>query len=126
MNANVKSIAADYYSEMQRAFKSGTINFANLHLDDNIRMIGPNEKCEGKKTVEDMLKMFITMVNNFDIKRQYFDEESCCTILDCVVKSPRRAIGTVELMMIKNGKIVEMRLIYDTLAWQEVMQAQQR
>ncbi len=112
MKVNVKNIAADYYSEIQRALKSGSINVAKLNLDDNIRIIKPRETFEGKKAVEEMFKTFISMMHNLgmvnlDIKRQYFDEESCCTILD----------GVVELMLIKNRKVVEIHFIFDAAAW---------
>lgn len=123
MSETVKNVIRDYYIELQKSFKTGVIDFSKLHFDDNIKVVGPNERFDGKKKVEEMWQQFVPMVSHYDVKKQYFDEDSACTVLDCVVKSPQRAVATVELIFVKNGKITEIRPIYDTLAWQEIMQA---
>lgn len=40
---SIQRIIEDYYAELQKAFKTGKINFDNLHLDNNVSVIGPNE-----------------------------------------------------------------------------------
>jgi hypothetical protein len=124
MSENVKKIISDYYNELQHAFNKGTIDFTKLHLDEKVSVIGPNEKFEGKKAVEEMYGQFIHIVSHFDIQRQYFDHESCCTVMNCVTRKPPIPIVTIEWILVRNGKIVEIHPVYDTDAWNKVMQAQ--
>jgi hypothetical protein len=120
METGIKKIISDYYTEIQRRFKGGELDFSRLHLDENVRVIGPNERFEGKQQVEEMFSLFISMVDRYELKRQYFDHDSCCTLLNCVTRSPALSILTVEWILIKQGKIVEIHPIYDTAAWAKV------
>ncbi len=117
---NMKEIIYDYYQEIQKAFKTKQLDCSNLHLANDICVIGPNESFAGKETVETMLKQFVMIVNHFDFKRQYFDQDSACTILDCVTNTPAGTVPTMEWMLVKNGRITEIHLIYDTAAWAKV------
>jgi hypothetical protein len=122
MNAKLKGIINNYYSELQQAFKTGTIHFEKLHLDDHVKVIAPTERFEGKETVQEMFKQLITVVDHFDIQRQYYDNESCCTVMDCVTKFPPYHIATIEWILVADNKVTEIHPVYDTLAWQELIQ----
>ena len=123
MVKDLKMIIHDYYTEVQKSFKTGKLDFSKLHFDENISVIGPNERFDGKKTVETMYSQLISIVTRFDIQRQYFDSDSCCTVMDCVTKSPPMPIATIEWILVRHGKIVEIHPVYDTKAWDLVMQA---
>lgn len=121
----VKKIMADYYSELENALKTSTIDFSKLHLDDNVQVIGMGKEAfKGRKEVEEKREQFIAMMSHFEIIKQLFDDECACTILNWVVKSPHTIVATCELMTIKNGKIFEVRPIYGSLLWKDVMLAQ--
>jgi hypothetical protein len=122
MANNVKDIINSYYEELQKGFKTGKLNFDKLNLAPNVSIIGPNESFSGEETIKTMFQQFISMVNRFEIKRQFFDQDSSCTVLDCVTKSPVGAIPTVEWILVKNGRIVEIRVYYDTVQWAKVLQ----
>ena len=122
MSNNIKKIVESYYNELGQAFKSGVINFANLNLDDQVSVIAPTEKFAGKDVVQNMLKELVKIVEHFDIQRKYFDEESACIVMDCVVKYPPYHIATIEWMLIKDGKIMEIHPVYDTVAWQKLLE----
>jgi hypothetical protein len=124
MSSDPKSIVTEYYNELQNAFKTGKIDFAKLHFDDAVSVIGPNEQFLGKRVVQEMYLQFIQMVARFDITKQYFDQDSACTAMDCVMRSPQVAIATIEIIFVKSGKIHEIRPVYDTLAWQKVIESQ--
>ena len=120
MTENVKKVISDYYDEMHKAFKTGTLDCSKLHLADEVAIIEQHTKVEGRKGVEEMLKGFAKIVDHFDIKRQFFDHDSCCTFLYCITKSPRLSVVTVEWIIVKNGKIVELHPVFDTRVWEKL------
>ena len=126
LNDKIKSIIDDYYSELQHAFITGKIDFKKLHLADNVQVIAPTESFVGKKTVENMFIAFITVVKHFDIQRQYCDNESCCTVMDCVTKRSPYHIATIEWIKVVDDKITEIHPVYDTLAWHNMLASQQQ
>ena len=67
-----------------------------------------------------MYKQFIQVVKRFDIKHQYLDQDSACTILDCVTSTPAGSILTAEWLHVKEGRISEIYPIYDTAVWSKV------
>lgn len=120
-NSSYKKIINDYYSSLQHAFKTGVLSSEKLHLADDVKVIVPNERFEGKATVESMLKELVKVVDHYDIQRIYYDHEGACVVMDCVVKLPPYHIATIEWFLIKNGKIAELHPVYDTLAWEKLM-----
>ena len=120
MKNNTNEIITDYYTELQKAFRTKQLDFSKLHLADNIRVIGPNESFEGKAVVEAMYAQFIQIMTRFDIKHQYIDQDSACTILDCVTSTPAGSVLTAEWLLVKEGRIVEIYPIYDSAAWAKV------
>ena len=76
-----------------------------------------------------MYSLFVTMVERFDITRQYFDHESSCTVLGCVMRAPAVSIATIEWVLSQAfQQFVEYLypVQHHTLwgPWQKVMQAQ--
>lgn len=126
MNHNQsKEIILAYYVELQKGFRTKKLDATKLHLDDNVKVIAPNERFEGKQNVEQMLINFIGIVDRFDIQKQYFDENSCCTILDCVTSTPAGTVLTTEWIKVKEGRIVEIYAIFDTAAWAKALPPQE-
>lgn len=120
MNNKTQEVISDYYTELQKAFRIKKLDFNKLHLDEQVRIIGPNESFEGFQNVKEMFFKFIAIVDKFNIKKQYFDEDSSCTVLDCVTSTPAGTVLTTELINIKEGRIVEIYIIYDTAAWAKI------
>ncbi len=117
---HINKIISSYYEELQRAFEAKQIDFSKLHLADNIRVVGPNENFEGRHHVEKMYKQFILIVEYFDIKHQYIDKDSACTILDCVTHTPAGTVLTAEWILVKDDHISEIYPIYDSAAWAKI------
>jgi len=127
MHRTIEELVKDYYNEMQQAFKTGHINLNKLHFAENILVLGPNEKHEGKKNVEKMYnEMLLPYMTRFEILHHYFDHNSACTILDCVTKTPAGVVPTVEWMKFKDGKIYEIQLYYDGAKWKKVNEMKTR
>jgi hypothetical protein len=121
MDETTFKIVSDYYSEMQRGFRNGKLDFKRMHLSDDIAVIGPNERFEGIETVSVMLQeQLLPITERFDFLHQFFDTNQACTLLNCVTKTPAGTVPVAEWIIIRSGKITEIRLFYDTTQWAKV------
>lgn len=114
---DVRTISQIYYSELEKGFKTGALDVSKLHLAQNVSIIGPDERFEGKETVEKMFQGFAGLVSSCEIKKRYFDVDSACTIINFVSKNGSHSVMTAEIITVKNGEIVQMDVIYDTKQW---------
>ena len=121
MDETTYKIVTDYYNEMQRGFRNGKLDFKRMHLSDDIAVIGPNERFEGIETVSVMLQdQLLPVTERFDFLHQFFDINQACTLLNCVTKTAAGTVQVAEWMIIRSGKITEIRLFYDTAQWAKV------
>jgi hypothetical protein len=113
-----EEIVKDYYSCLQQACQTGVLNPAKLHFADDIIIVDPKKRYEGKPTVIKMYQDFLLPnVQRIVIQQQFTDKSSVCTIIDCITKNPHETISTVEWHKVKNGVIYEIHLFYDTEKW---------
>lgn len=114
-----EDILKQYYAIMQKAFVTKVLDTDTLPLTDDVSIIGPNERFDTISIVLPVLKQFIMIVNHVEIKKQFFNETSACTILDCVTSTPAASVPIVEWIEVKNGKIQVIHLYYDTAKWKQ-------
>ncbi len=122
MPFELKKIIRDYYTEVRHAYKTKEINSTRLHLADKANLIGLNEFFEGKKAIVKMYSNLVNLIKDVDIQHQYFDPVSCCTYLNLITIIPEIQIKSTERIVVVNGHIIEISIIYDTIAWQNLMQ----
>lgn len=75
-----------------------------------------------KDAILKFMSSTISLVNKFEIRRQYFDHDSCCTVMDVITPIPDLHVNTVEWIVIRDGQIVEINAIFDVLASNRFMQ----
>jgi hypothetical protein len=119
---DLKKIIHEYYSELARAYRTKEFNPAKLHLDDDANLIGVSEFFEGKKEIIKMFNNSIYLIQEQNIQHQYFDHESCCAILNNRSTIPEIYLKTTERIVVRHGYIVEIYVLYDVKAWQNLMQ----
>jgi ketosteroid isomerase-like protein len=118
-------VVREYYGELKRSFKTKELFPNRLHLDDDAKLIGTNEFFDGKEAIVKTLENFIHLIKDCDIQHQYFDHESCCSILNMVTIIPEIEMKSTERIVVAGGKIIEIYVYYDTRAWQNLMQRMQ-
>lgn len=120
MSENVKSIIKSYYDALQRSFQKGQLDTAHMHFANNVCVKGPNEResFEGKAAVEAMYKEALKMISRFEIKRQYFDATSACTVIDFFTKTtPERKVSVIEWIEVNKDQVVAIHPTFDTAQW---------
>jgi hypothetical protein len=113
-----EEIVQDYYTSLQDACLVSRLNPAKLHFSDDIVLIGPNFRVEGKPfVIRSLEEQLIPRIEKLSIQRQFSDKNSVCTIFDCVTRGPQEKIPTVAWHKVKNGVIYEIQIFYDTAKW---------
>ncbi len=114
---DIRTITYNYYTELAKGFKTRSLDTSKLPLAEKVSIIGPDKQFDGKETVEKMFTGFVGLVSTCDIIKQYFDEDSACTIINFISKDGSRSVLTAEIITVKYGEIVQMKVIYDTKQW---------
>jgi hypothetical protein len=118
----LKKFIHDYHAELERGYRTKEFNPAKLHLDDEAVLIGVSECFEGKQEIIKMFGNLIYLIQEQNILHQYFDHESCCSFFRNRSTVPEIYIKSTERLVVKHGNIVEIHILYDTKAWQNLMQ----
>lgn len=122
MTLGLKKIIHDFHAELERGFRTKEFNPIKLHLDDNAVLIGVSEFFEGKQEIVKVYSNLIYLFQELNIQHQYFDHESCCTFFRNRSVIPEIYIRITERIVVRHGHIVEIHVLYDTKAWQNLMQ----
>lgn len=84
--------------------------------------MGVCEFFEGKEEIVKMYGNLMHLIQEQHIEHQYFDHESCCSIFRNRSTIPEIYIKSAERIVVSHGHIVEIHILYDTMAWQNLMQ----
>jgi hypothetical protein len=121
MPLQLRKIIKEYYAEMNKAMIIKQLEPESLHLADDAKFIGINEYFEGKKNIVNMLRKAIFQMQRFEFKKQYFDDNSCCSVLDIVTQIPHIRVPSMDCITVQNGQIIEVNILYDIRAWEKFM-----
>lgn len=122
MPRDLKKIIHDYYTELGRAYRTKELNPEKLHLNENAVLMGVSESFEGKEEIIKVYSNIMHLIQEQHIQHQYFDYESCCSILNNRSVIPEIYIRSMERIVVSHGHIIEIHILYDTTAWQNLMQ----
>lgn len=124
---STEEIVSDYFTTVQHAYDTGKLNPLKLHLADDIVVVTPSARAEGKtqvlKTFEETM---IPTVEKIVIHKQFTDRSSACTIYDIITKNPHLTIPTVAWQKVRNGQIYEMHIFLDSALWGKALAGKQR
>jgi ketosteroid isomerase-like protein len=68
------------------------------------------------------LRQFHSMLRGVTVLRRFFDSEGGALLYDCDTVSPAGLIRTAEFFTVRDGKITEIRLVFDATELRKLMQ----
>jgi hypothetical protein len=99
-------------------------DFSGVPLADDFRFIGPVANFDTAAGYREMAEQAGQAVMSFEVRRQFVDSGTVCSIVDWEMAMPGLGRMTAaELLEVENGVIVRGELIYDAEALRRAMAA---
>ena len=117
----VEQIVALYYD----AWRNRQGDMSEVPLADGFRFIGPVASFDSAEGYREMARQAGQAVTSFDVRRQFVEGNTVCSIIDWEMAMP--GIGrmtSAELLEVEDGVLVRGELIYDAEALRHVMAVQ--
>jgi hypothetical protein len=105
-----REAVATYYE----AWRTRHGDFSDVPLADDFRFVGPVASFESAEGYRAMAREAGTAVTSFQVRRQFVDGNTVCSIIDWETAVP--GVGrmtSAELLEVENGVILRGELIYD-------------
>jgi ketosteroid isomerase-like protein len=116
-----QDIVAEYYD----AWQSKQGDLSEVALADDFRFTGPVASFDSAEGFRGMALEAGQAVTNFDVRRQFVDGDTVCSIVDWEMAIPGVGRMTAaELLEVKDGLIVRGELIYDAEELRRAMASQ--
>ena len=117
---------ADVFRTYLERFTSGDVAGASELLAEDLRFEGPILQANSRDEFMAGSAMAAAMARGREIHRQWEDGDSVCSVYDFKVETPAAAgsIPMAEWSVIRDGRIVSSRLIFDTAAMAALMPAE--
>jgi SnoaL-like domain len=107
------------------AWRSHRGDMSGVPLADDFRFLGPVASFETAEGYREMARQAGEAVTSFEIRRQFVDGNTVCSIIDWEMAMPGLGPMTAaELLEVEDGVIVRGELIYDAEALRRVMATQ--
>jgi ketosteroid isomerase-like protein len=106
-------------------FTSGDVDGAAELLADGFTFVGPILQANDKAEFLAGSSGLGAIVRGCDIQRQWVDGDEVCSIYDFKIETPAGAgsIPMAEWAVVRDGKLVSSRLLFDTAAMAALMPA---
>lgn len=111
----------DYYAALHYAYRTKDFERLSRFFAEDCLVTAVNQSFVGKKAAVQFLTNVISLIDNFEIQRQYFDHDSCCTLMEIYTRIPNTSITNIEVIVLRDNQIVELTAIFDALAWQRYL-----
>jgi hypothetical protein len=106
------------------AWTTGDFVTARRCLADNLDFIGSIDTFQKADDFINALKGFQGMLRGVRLLKSYFDHHGAALLYDCDTVTPAGVIRTSEFFSIGNGKITEIRLVFDASELRKLMGVQ--
>jgi hypothetical protein len=106
------------------AWRNHQGDMSGVPLAEDFRFIGPVASFESAEAYREMARGAGQAVTSFEVRRQFVDGSTVCSIIDWEMAMP--GVGrmtSAELLEVENGLIVRGELIYDAEALRHAMAA---
>jgi ketosteroid isomerase-like protein len=115
----------DVFRSYLERFTSGDVDGAAELLAEDFSFVGPVLQADDKAAFLAGAAGLGPIVRGFEMHRQWEDGESVCSVYDFKVETPVGAgsIPMAEWSVVRDGKLVSSRLIFDTAAMAALMPA---
>jgi hypothetical protein len=115
---NAEQAVARYYD----AWRSRRGDMSDVPLADDFRFIGPVASFDTAAGYREMARQAGAAIITFDVRRQFVDGHTVCSIIDWEMAMPGLGRMTAaELLEVEAGVITRGELIYDAEALRRVM-----
>ena len=118
---------ADVFRSYLERFTAGDIDGAAELLSDDFTFAGPILEARNKVEFLAGSAGLRPLVRGYEIHRQWVDGDEVCSIYDFKVETPvgNGSIPMAEWSVVRDGKLVSSRLMFDTAAMTALMPASQ-
>ena len=114
---NARQLIETYHN----AWTSGDFGAARRCLADDLDFKGSIATCQKADDFVGDLKRFHSMLRGVKILQSFFDQDGAALLYDCDTVSPAGVIRTAEFFSTSNGKIKQIRLIFDASELRKLM-----
>jgi hypothetical protein len=117
--------SADVFRTYLERFTAGDIEGAAALLDDGFAFHGPMLQADGKAEFLAGSAGLGPIVRGFEMQRQWVDGDEVCSIYDFKIETAlgSGSIPMAEWSVVRGGKLVSSRLVFDTAAMAALMPA---
>jgi hypothetical protein len=103
------------------AWTTGDFVTARRCLADNLDFKGSIDAFRKADDFLNALKGFKGMLRGIRLLKSYFDHDGGALLYDCDTATPAGVIRTSEFFSVDNGKIIEIRLVFDATELRKLM-----
>jgi ketosteroid isomerase-like protein len=103
------------------AWTSGDIVTARRCLADDVDFKGSIDTFHKADDFVGELKRFHSMLRGVRVLKSFFDQDGAALLYDCDTVTPAGTIRTAEFFSISDGKISEIRLVFDASELRKLM-----
>ena len=105
----VREIVDRYYD----AWRTRRGDFSEVPLADDFVFRGPVASFDSAEAYRAMASQAGPMVTRFEVRRQFIDGGSICSIIDWEMSLPVAPMTSAEILEVEDGRLVRGELIYD-------------
>ena len=114
---NTRQLIETYY----QAWTTGDLVTARRCLADDLDFKGSIDTFHKADDFLGELKRFHGMLRGVKLLTSYFDQDGAAMLYDCDTATPAGVIRTAEFFSTSNGKITEIRLVFDASELRKLM-----
>jgi ketosteroid isomerase-like protein len=104
-----------------QAWTAGDIAKARACLADDLDFQGSIQTFQKADDFTAALAQFQTMLRGVTLLQSYFSESGAALLYDCHTASPAGVIRTAEFFTVQDGKITQIRLVFDATELRKLM-----
>ena len=104
-----------------KAWMGGNVDEARTYLADDLEFRGSIDQFDQADDFIAQLGRFVTMLTRVDMLEAFYEGDRAALLYDCVTPTPAGTIRTAEFFRVADGKIVEIKLVFDATTLRQLM-----
>lgn len=104
-----------------KAWASGDLETARSYLADDLEFRGSIDNFNDADSFMSAVSVFLNILKSVDTISSFYDGCEAMLMYDCVTDSPAGTVRTVEYLKVQDGKIYEIKLIFDASELRKLM-----
>jgi ketosteroid isomerase-like protein len=113
--------AANLVRKYHEAWTQRDMATARSCLADDLDFQGSIDTFSSADEFIATLTGFAQMLARVDLLQEFYTDDAAALLYDCVTNSPAGTIRTAEFFALRDGKIANIRLMFDATALRQVM-----